>query len=203
MRTGESRAVDTSFAVPLPPLEEFFTLFRDDNDCLEFLWRSRCSTDGRAALCPECAARREFRADVDETTHLRWRCDACGYYLSPVAGTIFQKSETPLHVFFDAIGILGETGRSAPIEELAYELGVSFGTAAEVTDLLDGRFEAGESSSPRFAFDISVAEEQAPATEPSVLATSRTGGTIGRHRSLSRRDARRSSRASWRGSARR
>jgi hypothetical protein len=201
MRTEESRPVDTSAAVPLPPLEEFFTLFRDDNDCLEFLWRSRCSTDGRSAICPECAARREFRADIDETTHLRWRCAACGYYLSPVAGTIFQKSDTPLHVFFDAIGVLGESGRSAPIEELAYELGVSFGTAAEVTDLLDGRFEAPESCSPRFAFDISVARESAPATEPSVPATSRTGGPTGR--SLSRRDGRRSSRASWRGSARR
>jgi hypothetical protein len=104
---------------------------------------------------------KEFRADIDETAHLRWRCAWCGYFLSPVAGTIFQKSETPLHVFFDAIGVLGESGRSAPVEELAYELGIAFGTAAEVTRLLAGRLEAHEGSSPRFAFDISDARELA------------------------------------------
>jgi hypothetical protein len=160
MRTEERRTADTSeIGVPLPPIEEFFTLFRDDNDCLEFLWRSRCSTDGRSALCPECAETREFRTEIGETAHLRWRCAACGYFLSPVAGTIFQKSETPLHVFFDAIGVLGESNHAAPIEELAYELGITFSTAAEVTWLLAGRFEARESSSPRFAFDISPTKE--------------------------------------------
>jgi hypothetical protein len=162
MRTEESCPVGTSGSgVPLPPLEEFFTLFRDDNDCLEFLWRSRCSPDGRFARCPECADTREFRADLDETAHLRWHCAWCGYFLSPVAGTILQKSETPLHIFFDAIGVFGESGRSAPVEELAYELGITFGTAEEVTRLLAGRFEAHEGSAPRFAFDISEARELA------------------------------------------
>jgi rubredoxin len=162
MRTEEVATAATPHAgVALPPLEEFFTLFRDDNDCLEFLWRSRCSTDGQSALCPECAETREFRTDLDETARLRWRCEWCGYFLSPVAGTIFQGSQTPLHVFFDAIGVLGDSGRSAPIEELAYELGITFGTAAEVTRLLAGRLEARASSSPRFAFDISDAKELA------------------------------------------
>jgi hypothetical protein len=162
MRTEELSTVDAPDAsVPLPPLEEFFTLFRDDNDCLEFLWRSRCSTDGQSAICPECAETRVFRTDLDETARLRWHCEWCGYFLSPVAGTIFQGSQTPLHVFFDAIGVLGESGRSAPTEELAYELGITFGTAAEVTRLLTGRLVAGTSQSPRFAFDISDAKDLA------------------------------------------
>jgi len=109
---------------------------------------------------PKCAEAREFPADI-ETAHLRWRCAWCGYCLSPVAGTIFQNSQTPLHVFFDAIGELNESGRSAPIEELAYELGITFGTAAEAAQLLAGRFEARTSSSPRFSFDISDAKELA------------------------------------------
>jgi hypothetical protein len=160
MRTEEVSGLATSDdGLLLPPLEEFFTLFRDDNDCLEFLWRGRFSTDGRSALCSECGEVREFRADVGTTAHLRWRCLSCGYFLSPVAGTIFQKSATPLHIYFDAIGVLGETDRSVPIEELAYELCITFETAAEVTRALAGRFEARESSPRRFAFDIVDAKE--------------------------------------------
>src|SRR5277367_1783972 len=116
MGTAEPLALASDeIGVPSPPLEDFFRLFKDDNDCLEFLWRSRFSTDGQSARCPECGQTRQFQADIDLTAHLRWQCVSCGYYLSPIAGTIFQGSRTPLHVYFDAIGALGEPGRAAPI----------------------------------------------------------------------------------------
>jgi transposase len=151
-------------SVPLPPLEEFFSLFRDDNDCLEFLWRTRVSADGRSALCPECGEAREFRSDGDETTYRQWRCVSCGCFLSPIAGTIFQKSRTPIHVFFDAIGVLSEPGRPVQAKELAYELGVSFTTAAEVIRALDGRLDTRDGSAPRFTFEIVATNELAGAS---------------------------------------
>jgi hypothetical protein len=162
VRTLEKPAAINSMAsVPIPPLEEFFLLFRDDNDCLEFLWRSRLSADGKSARCPECGDAREFWADLSKMAHLRWQCVACGCFLSPIAGTIFQKSRTPIHVYFDAIGVLGEPGRPVQVEELAYELGIPFTTAAEVMQALEGRLDTRDSSSPRFAFEISVSDELA------------------------------------------
>jgi hypothetical protein len=83
----------------------------------------------------------------------------CGCFLSPIAGTIFQKSRTPIHVYFDAMGVLGEPGQPIQVEELAYELGVTFTTAAEVLQALDGRLDCRDSSSPRFAFDVVAADE--------------------------------------------
>jgi hypothetical protein len=151
--------VRTSQSVTLPPLASFFTLFRDDNDCLDYLWRSRFSPDGSSALCPECGEIREFRAEVDTTRLLRWGCASCGCFLSPVAGTIFQKSRIPIHVYFDAIGVLREPGRPIHVEELAYEVGITFATAAEVIRVLDGRLDTSDSSAPRFAFELLAGEE--------------------------------------------
>ena len=146
MRTAKRpAATGPGVSVPLPPLEEFFARFRDDNDCLEFLWRSRLSTDGKSPLCPECGEAREFRTEVDKSAHLQWQCVWCGCFLSPIAGTIFQKSRTPIHVYFDAMGVLGEPGRSIQAEELTYELGVTFTTAAEVIQALDGRLDTRDS----------------------------------------------------------
>jgi hypothetical protein len=146
-------------SVPLPPLESFFSLFRDDNDCLEFLWRSRHSSDGTSALCPECGDLREFRVGVDKTAHLQWQCAWCGCFLSPIAGTIFQKSQIPLHLYFDAMGTLAEPGRPMQVDELAYELGVSFETATKLVRDLDGRLDARDAASPRFVFDLMAAED--------------------------------------------
>ncbi|HEY5273264.1 MAG TPA: hypothetical protein VIJ34_08530 [Acidimicrobiales bacterium] len=109
--------------------------------------------------CTERGQTREFQADVDTTAHLRWRCGSCGYFLSPIAGTILQGSQTLLHLYFDAIGTLGEPGRTGPIEELASELSITFGAAAEVTRLLAGHFDSRDSSSPRFEFDLVTAIE--------------------------------------------
>jgi transposase len=154
VQTSERPAAGYGVTVPLPPLESFFSLFRDDNDCLEFLWRSRYSSDGTSARCPECGELREFLTGVDKTAHLQWQCTRCNCFLSPIAGTIFQKSQIPLHVYFDAMGALAEPGRPTRAEDLAYELGVSFTMATELIEVLDGRLDAHDASSPSFIFDV-------------------------------------------------
>jgi hypothetical protein len=160
VRTSERpAAVNSGASVPLPPLETFFSRFRDDNDCLEYLWRARCSIDGTTAMCPECGDTREFRAGVDTTAHLQWQCVWCGCFLSPLAGTLFQKTRIPLHVYFDAMGVLAEPGRPLRAEELAYELGVGFATALELIEALDGRLDATDVASPRFMFDLASTED--------------------------------------------
>ena len=42
-------------------LMEFVREFPDDDSCLEWLWRTRCSEDGEHAYCPKCEAERSFK----------------------------------------------------------------------------------------------------------------------------------------------
>lgn len=79
-------------------LGEFQAWFRSDADCLDYLawlrWR-----DG--FVCPTCGDRRSWRLGDG-----RFMCSACGQRGSVTAGTIFDRTRTPLTVWFTACWLL-------------------------------------------------------------------------------------------------
>src|SRR4051795_5609605 len=81
-------------------LMEFMREFPDDAACLEHLWRTRFAPDGEHAHCPKCDVERPFKRYEMESRHTAWTCTACGQHLHPLAGTIFHKSSTSLHLWF-------------------------------------------------------------------------------------------------------
>lgn len=73
---------------------EFNAWFGSDADCLDYLEWLRWPY---GFVCPECGASGGWRMGDG-----RWRCRACGTGTSVTAGTIFDRTRTPLTVWFNA-----------------------------------------------------------------------------------------------------
>jgi transposase len=115
---------------------EFMRDFPDDATCLEWLWTTRYSPDGKHADCPKCELRREFKRYETSQQRQSWTCTACGYHLHPTAGTIFHKSSTSLHLWFYAMYLMTSTRCGISAKQLERELGVTYKTAWRMFHLI-------------------------------------------------------------------
>ncbi len=86
-------------------LREFLADYPDDAACLERLWRERFAPDGHTAECPRCRRPRRFHRT---RTRASYTCDTCGLHVHPMKGTIFERSTTPLRLWFYAIYLMAE-----------------------------------------------------------------------------------------------
>jgi transposase len=110
--------------VPQYTIDTLHQQFPDDDACLDFMFAKQY---GKLPACHKCG--------VVEPRYYRVRgrkcyaCNDCGYQLSPLANTIFHKSETPLKKWFYAIYLfsVGKNGVSA--KEIERHLGVTYKTA--------------------------------------------------------------------------
>ncbi len=73
---------------------EFQAWFRSDADCLDYLEWLRWPA---GFVCPECGHKEGWRLGDG-----RFKCSACGTRNSVTAGTIFDRTRTPLTVWFTA-----------------------------------------------------------------------------------------------------
>jgi transposase-like protein/IS1 family transposase len=112
---------------------EFMQQFPDDAACLDWLWRNRYSEDGSHAECPKCERERKFQKVAERPA---WDCDSCGHHLHPLAGTIFHKSSTSLHLWFFAIHLMTSTRCGVSAKQLERELGVTYKTAWRMFNLI-------------------------------------------------------------------
>ena len=103
-------------------LMEFMREFPDDATCLEHLWRARYSPDGEHALCPKCKVR-VFKKYAMSNRRTSWTCTGCGHHVHPLAGTIFHKSATSLHLWFYAMYLMSSTRCGISAKQIERELG--------------------------------------------------------------------------------
>lgn len=100
---------------------------------LTLLFKSRF---GDMKECPNCGKPAKFHRIKSRAS---FGCQWCGYQLSPKAGTIFEKSTTPLKDWFYAMRVLKKENISAL--ELQRRLGVTYKTAwrmkKEITLMLE------------------------------------------------------------------
>src|SRR5436190_1710128 len=82
---------------------EFFAWFRTDEDCLDYLEWLRWP-DG--FICPGCGHAGGWRLGDG-----RIKCGGCGARASLTAGTIFDKTRTPLTVWFRLLAVRHGQGR--------------------------------------------------------------------------------------------
>ena len=76
------------------PWESFQAWFGTDADCLDYLEWVRWP---QGFVCPECGNGRGWRLGDG-----RIMCAGCGHRTSVTAGTIFDRTRTPLTVWFTA-----------------------------------------------------------------------------------------------------
>src|SRR5213079_2486909 len=117
-------------------LMEFMREFPDDNACLEWLWRSRHSSDGETAHCPKCDQDRTFKRYKTAQRRQSWTCTACGHHVHPTAGTIFHKSSTSLHLWFYAMYLVSSSRCGIAAKQLEREIGVNYKTALRMLHLI-------------------------------------------------------------------
>lgn len=122
--------------------------FGTDNKCLQFVFDNRY---GKKFECPQCQQRGKFYLIEGRK---RFDC-VCGYTVSPLAGTIFHKSSTPLTLWFHAIFLFASSRNGVASKELERHLGVTYKTAwrlakqirilfAQAKDPLSGTIEVDE-----------------------------------------------------------
>ena len=114
-------------------LMEFMREFPDDEACLDWLWRERFAADGHHTFCPACDRERKFHKVNGRPT---WDCDSCGHHISPLAGTIFKKSSTSLHLWFYAMHLMTSTRCGISAKQLEREIGVNYKTAHRMMRLI-------------------------------------------------------------------
>jgi transposase len=98
--------------------------FPTDDVCFETILAQRFP--GSVAHCEKCrVARKHYR--VKGRTALA--CDHCGNHIYPLAGTIFEKTTTPLRIWFQAMYLMGSTRCGISAKQIQRETGVTYKTA--------------------------------------------------------------------------
>lgn len=104
-------------------IHDFNRDFPDDDACLTLV-RDLLYPDG--IQCRKCE---EVRVHHRLTNRKAYSCDHCGTHVYPLAGTIFEKSRTPLKSWFYAMYLMASTRCGISAKQIERELGVTYKTA--------------------------------------------------------------------------
>ena len=109
---------------PRYTIDNLHQQFPDDNACLDYIFQQRFN--GMIA-CPKCgvAEPKYYRVRSKKV----YECKDCGNQISPLANTIFHKSETPLKKWFYAMYMFSVSRNGVSGKELERTLGVTYKTA--------------------------------------------------------------------------
>jgi len=107
--------------IPRYTIDTLHEQFPSNDACLDYLFAQQYGTQ---AVCPKCgvANPRYYRVRNRKC----FACNDCGYQLSPLAHTIFHKSETPLTKWFYAIYLFGVGKNGVSAKEVERHLGVTY-----------------------------------------------------------------------------
>ncbi len=104
-------------------IKDFEKQFPTDDSCLDFLKKARWP---KGVFCEKCQKITPHYRIVNRKVY---SCEFCGTQVSPTAGTIFNKSNTPLRSWFHAIFLMASTKTGISAKQLQRELGVTYKTA--------------------------------------------------------------------------
>ena len=111
-------------------VRQFFQQFPDDAACLEHLFNVRF---GQGHECPKCERTAKwYRLQSEQAFSCQW----CGHHVHPMVGSIFEKSRTPLQLWFYAIFLFTTSKHGVSGKELQRQLGVTYKTAWRMAKLI-------------------------------------------------------------------
>src|ERR1035437_8849244 len=105
-------------------INDFNSQFPDDTACLEFLKEKRFPNG--IGFCWKCDRNRKHHRVSGRPAYA---CDYCGTMISPMAGTIFEKSSTSLRLWFYAMYLMASTRCGISAKQIQRETGVTYKTA--------------------------------------------------------------------------
>ncbi len=99
---------------------QFFEQFPDNDSCLEHLMNTRY---GNPTDCPKCFKNSKFHKRKNRPVY---ECQWCAHQISPMAGTPFASSRTPLVKWFYAMYLFTTSRHGVPAKELQRQLSVTY-----------------------------------------------------------------------------
>jgi len=111
-------------------VRQFFKQFPSDEACLEHLFNVRF---GQGHTCPKCERDAKWYRLTNEQAY---SCQWCGHHIHPMVGSIFEKSRTPLQLWFYAIFLFTTSKHGVSGKELERQLGVTYKTAWRMAKLI-------------------------------------------------------------------
>ncbi|MGD0798924.1 MAG: IS1595 family transposase [Acidobacteriaceae bacterium] len=108
-------------------IADFHCEFPDDDACINHIFYARWPDGITVCDSPKCGnvERRHHRV----TGRTAYACDYCGKHIYPLAGTIFEKTTTPLKLWFYAMYQMGSTRCGVSAKQIQRETGVTYKTA--------------------------------------------------------------------------
>lgn len=123
-------------------IRQFFQQFPDDEACLEHLFNVRF---GQGHKCPKCEREAKwYKIKAEQAYSCQW----CGHHIHPQVGSIFEKSRTPLQLWFYAIFLFTTTKHGVSAKELQRQLGVTYKTAWRMAKLIREHMAAVDGDEP-------------------------------------------------------
>lgn len=104
-------------------ITDFRKSFGTDEKCLDKIFTLRY---GKLEACPECQCVANWRRI---TTRRCYQCTSCYAQFYPTAGTVFEKTRTPLSDWFYVIYLFTSTRNGVAAKEIERQLGVTYKTA--------------------------------------------------------------------------
>jgi transposase-like protein len=104
-------------------IDQFRAAFPNDDACLEAIKEQR--HPGGVTYCSDCGQERKLYRIKGRPAYT---CKV-GHHFYPLAGTIFEKSTTPLHIWFYAMYQMGSTRCGISAKQIQRETGVTYKTA--------------------------------------------------------------------------
>lgn len=108
----------------------FLKKYPNNEACLEKIRQLRWPN---GITCPECQKVTKFYKVTGQTAYA---CEFGGHRVYPLAGTIFEKTTTPLQYWFYAIYLMTQTRSGISAKQLQRELGVTYKTAHRMFKLV-------------------------------------------------------------------
>lgn len=123
-------------------VRQFFAQYPTDEACLDHLFNVRF---GQGTECPKCKrAAKWYRLASEQAFSCQW----CGHHVHPMVGSIFEKSRTPLQLWFYAVFLFTQTRHGVSAKELQRQLGVTYKTAYRMGKLIREHMAAVDGETP-------------------------------------------------------
>lgn len=124
-------------------IKQFQAEFPNDDTCLVRIMEMKYG--GTEIKCPACERQSKF---FRIATRRGFACQYCGHHIYPCVDTPFEKSRTPLTLWFMAMYLMTSTRHGVAAKELERQLGVTYKTAWRMAHELRKLMAAADHQGP-------------------------------------------------------